>query len=113
MAPPRSGIAILLIAILCIALLPADSSAQSCTNYLTLASCIPAAVGNTAPTANCCSLIQKYVKKPACLCTLVQSAKKAIPSINIAKAVILPKKCNFGKYVPKNYKCAGVPVPRE
>ncbi|KAJ7549273.1 hypothetical protein O6H91_07G047400 [Diphasiastrum complanatum] len=82
-------------------------------NFGSLAQCL-SAVGNQpgAPSTSCCNSLRPFQGKAQCLCDTLTVAKNKVPSINIQRALSVPKLCGFGSYIPAGFKCNGQSIPQ-
>ncbi|KAK8662524.1 hypothetical protein V6N13_092097 [Hibiscus sabdariffa] len=70
--------------------------------------CTYAAQHRRAPVSEqCCTVMEKKLKNPACLCAVLFSQTAYNAGVRPEIAVTIPKRCNIA-YQPVGYKCGGL-----
>ncbi|KAK8671841.1 hypothetical protein V6N13_038426 [Hibiscus sabdariffa] len=73
--------------------------------------CAYAAQHRRAPVSEqCCTVMEKKVKNPACLCAVLFSQTAYNAGVRPEIAVSIPKRCNIADR-PAGYKCGGMETP--
>ncbi|KAI3934311.1 hypothetical protein MKW92_016445 [Papaver armeniacum] len=61
-------------------------------------------------SGSCCSAVEKLLRKPRCLCALVQSDIAKSSGVNPEIAITIPKRCDIADR-PIGYKCGDYTMP--
>ncbi|XVF23997.1 hypothetical protein REPUB_Repub13aG0088500 [Reevesia pubescens] len=76
-----------------------------------LAPCTEAAKYVNAPVSTrCCTVMEKKLKNPSCLCAILFSSTASNAGVKPEVAVTIPKRCNI-PVRPIGQKCGGVKTP--